>query len=76
MWSKSVETLNPYNALTGEKKKEPKTNADKIRAMNDEALSVFLWCFEREELARESDCILTRTQILNWLQSPVEKRGE
>ena len=49
-----------------------KTNADIIRAMNDEALSVFLWRFEREELARESDCILTRTQILNWLQSPVE----
>ena len=53
-----------------------KTNADIIRAMNDEALSVFLWCFEREELARESDCILTRTQILNWLQSPVEEEGE
>ena len=76
MWSKSVEILNPYNALTGEKKKEPKTNADRIRAMNDEASSVFLWCFEREELARESDCILTRTQILNWLQSPVEEEGE
>ena len=42
MWSKSVEILNPYNALTGEKKKEPKTNADRIRAMSDEELAKFL----------------------------------
>ena len=54
---------------------EPVTNADRIRAMNDETLSAFLWCFEREEVARESDCIITRTQILKWLQSPVEKGG-
>lgn len=65
---------------TGDQKKRCEhnktTNADIIRAMNDEALSVFLWCFEREEVARESDCIITRTQILKWLQSPVEKGGE
>lgn len=45
MWSKSVEILNPYNALTGEKKKEPKTNADRIRAMNDEELVKLLTGF-------------------------------
>lgn len=45
MWSKSVEILNPYNALTGETKKEPQTNADRIRAMNDEGLIKLLTGF-------------------------------
>ena len=49
------------------------TNADGIRAMNDEQLSMFLWRFDREELARESDCMITRVQILKWLQQPVKE---
>lgn len=35
MWSKSIEVLNPYEALVGEKKKKLQTNADCIRAMGD-----------------------------------------
>ena len=82
MWSKSVEILNPYNALTGEKKKEPKTNADRIRAMNDEELEELLqdaynagsddaeaWHFgEGHRYSFEWD--------LKWLQSPAEREGE
>ena len=68
MWSKSVETLNPYNALTGEKKKEPQTNADRIRAMNDEELARFF---------SETFCNgYGKPQLAEWLRSPAEKEGE
>lgn len=52
---------------------KPMTNADSIRAMNDEQLSMFLWHFDREELARESDCVITRAQIIKWLQQPAKE---
>ena len=39
MWSQSLETLNPYEALMGEKKEKPQTNADRIRAMSDEEIA-------------------------------------
>ncbi len=54
---------------------DPMTNADSIRAMNDEQLSMFLWRFDREELARESDCVITRVQILKWLQQPAKEEA-
>lgn len=49
-----------------------KTNADRIRAMSDEELSVFLWCFEREEICRESEYFITRRKLDEWLQQPAE----
>ena len=66
MWSKSLETLNPYNALTGEKKKEPKTNADRIRAMSDEELA--------KEMRSHAFVLATCSEkaCLEWLQSPAE----
>ena len=68
MWSKSVEILNPYNALTGEKKKEPKTNADRIRAMSDEELARFF---------SKTFCNgYGKPQLAEWLRSPEEKEGE
>lgn len=54
---------------------KPLTNGDRIRAMNDEQLSMFLWRFDREELARESDCVITRVQILKWLQQHVKEEA-
>ena len=50
-----------------------KTNADRIRAMSDEELSEFLWCFELEEVSKdESTDWLVRRQLDKWLKQPVE----
>jgi hypothetical protein len=48
------------------------TNADKIRSMTDEELAEFLWGFDREETARESEHFLTKRKIVEWLKQPVE----
>ena len=50
----------------------PVTNADRIRNMSDEELSVFLWRFDLEEVAREDGGFLVRKKITEWLQKPVE----
>lgn len=52
--------------------KEKPTNADKIRAMNDDELSEFLWQFDIEEVAREDNYWLTRRKLIEWLQQSVE----
>lgn len=51
---------------------EKPTNADKIRAMNDDELSEFLWQFDIEEVAREEEHWLTRRKLTAWLQQSVE----
>ena len=51
---------------------KPMTNADRIRSMSDEELSVFLWGFDKEEIAREGEFFLTRRKITEWLQQPAE----
>ena len=51
----------------------PMTNADRIRAMSDEELSEFLWCFDLEEVSREASTDwIVRRQLVKWLQQPVE----
>ena len=51
---------------------EPDTNAGRIRAMSDEELSVFLWGFEKEEIARTTEHALERRKITEWLKQPAE----
>lgn len=50
----------------------PMTNADRIRAMSDEELSVFLWEFEKEEIARANEYALERRKITEWLKQPAQ----
>lgn len=53
---------------------EPKTNADRIRAMSDEELSAFLWSFDVVDITLEEDgTALLRTKLMEWLQQPVEE---
>lgn len=52
---------------------EVPTNADKIRAMNDDELSEFLWQFDIEEVAREDNYWLTRRKLTEWLKQHVEE---
>lgn len=50
------------------------TNADRIRAMNDEELSEFLWNFELEDVSTEVSTEgkwIVRRQLDRWLQEPV-----
>ena len=49
------------------------TNADRIRAMSDEELSVFLWEFDKEEIARATEYALERRKITEWLKQPAEE---
>lgn len=51
---------------------EKSTNGDKIRAMNDDELSEFLWQFDIEEVAREDNYWLTRRKLIEWLKQPME----
>lgn len=53
--------------------KEKPTNGDKIRAMNDDELSEFLWQFDIEEVAREDNYWLTRRKLIKWLKQHVEE---
>lgn len=46
------------------------TNADMLREMTDEELSNFLWQFDLEEVARDTEFFITRKRLLEWLQSP------
>lgn len=48
------------------------TNADRIRAMSDEELAVFLWEFEKEEIARATEYALERRKITEWLKQPAD----
>lgn len=47
---------------------EKPTNADRIRAMSDEELSVFLWEFDIHEVARDG-YFLSKKKITEWLNS-------
>lgn len=49
----------------------PVTNADMIRHMNDEELSVFLWHFDLEKIARVNDMTVERRKLLDWLQKEI-----
>ena len=51
---------------------DPQTNADRIRAMSDEELSVFFWEFDKEETARTTEYALERRKITEWLKQPAE----
>ena len=55
---------------------EPVTNADKIRAMNDEELAWYLMLWRCEAVAKHngvsSEYTDTQKNILNWLQQPAE----
>ena len=51
---------------------EPITNADRIRAMSDEEMSVFLWEFDKEEIARATEYALERRKIIEWLKQTAE----
>ena len=67
--SNLVEAVQNYEA---EKCPYKKSNADKIRAMSDEELSVFLWEFDKEETARTTEYALERRKITEWLKQPAE----
>jgi hypothetical protein len=79
MWSKSIEVLNPYEALVGEKKNKPQTNADRIRAMSDEELATTIhaislgykeeWCDYHCENKGDDGC---DNCIKKWLKQPAE----
>lgn len=49
---------------------QPLTNADRIRAMDIEELSRFLWTFDVDEVATEEDFLITRRKLIEWLQQP------
>lgn len=72
----SVAEVNEEDFETMANKKDCRkrvfTNADRIRAMSDEELSVFLWEFEKEEIARATEYALERRKITEWLKQPVE----
>lgn len=57
------------NGLGG---KDVPSNADRIRAMSDEELAVFLWEFDKEEIARATEYAIERRKITEWLKQPVE----
>lgn len=60
--------IDEYNLI-----QKPMTNADRIRAMSDEELSVFLWGFEKEEICREGEFFITRRKLNEWLKQPVKE---
>ena len=66
-----------YEKATG-KKFNAKTNAQKIRAMNDEELAQFLYNYKFTDMCEEScdlchyhgDC---ENQLADWLKQPAEE---
>lgn len=46
------------------------TNADMIREMTDKELLEFLWQFDLEDVARETEFFITSRRLFEWLQSP------
>ena len=49
------------------------SNADRIRAMSDEELAVFLWSFDVVDIAMEEDgTALLRPKLTKWLQQPAD----
>ena len=81
MWSQSVETLNPYEALMGEKKEKTQTNADILRAMIDDELADFLsnWggcnkCKFRDTCTSSIGSVskICKEIHLEWLKQPAE----
>ena len=57
--------------------REPMTNADRIRAMNDEELAEFLWNFNLADVSTdklgEFGPHMFRYRLKEWLQMPVEE---
>ena len=57
-------------------KKEPMTNAQKIRSMSDEELAEFLWNFNLAEVSTvkmgEFGPHMFRHRLKEWLQQPAE----
>lgn len=57
--------------------KVPMTNADRIRTMNDDELSVFLWNFRLEDVATgkvgDFGPHMFRRRLKEWLQQPAEE---
>ena len=46
------------------------TNFEKIKSMSIKELSQFLWQFDLNEVARDGEYFISRTKLLEWLQSP------
>lgn len=66
--------ISPYDNdvwFLDEKEVAPVTNADMIRHMNNEELSIFLWQFDLEEIACVNDMSLERRNLLDWLQKVI-----
>ena len=53
---------------------EIKTNVDRIRAMSDEELNIFL--YEVEVFADECPCAYGGKEALAWLQQPAEENND
>ena len=72
MLSKSIEILNPYEALKGKNKEKLQTNADRIRAMSDEELANIVVCPHCKTNWDKctDDCFTCR---LEWLKQPAEE---
>lgn len=52
------------------------TNADRIRAMSDDELSVYLWEFEREDTCRDGEYFIKRRKLDEWLKQPAEEGAD
>ena len=66
--------ISPYDGemwYLDEDEVAPVTNADMIRHMNNEELSMFLWKFDLEEIARVNDMTIERRKLLDWLQKVI-----
>ena len=65
-----------YEKATG-KKFDAKTNAQKIRAMNDEELAEFLWDFNLADVSTvkmgEFGPHMFRCRLKEWLKQPAEE---
>ena len=75
-YSTAVKKLGEYEDAEEQREQQPKTNADRIRAMTDEELSLFLWSFNAEDYSLEETCgdvgICTHRKLEDWLKQPVE----
>ena len=64
-------------AFESQKKANVRTNADRIRSMNDEELAWYLMLWRCEAVAKhhgiESEYPDTQKTILKWLQQPAEE---
>lgn len=79
-YSMAVKKLGEYEDAEEAKAAKPMTNGDRIRAMSDEELTEFLWCFDSDEFAqeelREGIWILTKRKLVEWIKQPVGESND